>query len=272
LYEKNTHFLLELVQNADDNNYNHNSPTVVISYRNRRLQVSCNEVGFQRRNVEAVCRIGRSTKAGGGNATRYIGEKGIGFKSVFKVADTVWIQSRHYQFKFDKREKLGMIAPVWSRSPEPGRAGFTSITLQLSPDQDDTDLINELRGFDPRILIFLRRLREIKIFIEEKGGSSWATTLARHDEIGPGNDHQVITLRSDNNAMKYLTTSHTVTQLPHDEKRAGCSSSHILLAFPVSENGSPEISPQHVFAFLPVRDYGFKVSTYLIGDELYVVG
>lgn len=109
---KPTHFLLELIQNADDNKYEGLSPTLDITYSNRTLRIDCNEIGFGRRNVETICSVGASIKAGLGNSTRYIGEKGIGFKSVFKVAHTVWIKSSHYSFKFDRREKLGMIAPI----------------------------------------------------------------------------------------------------------------------------------------------------------------
>jgi hypothetical protein len=46
--------------------------------------VDRNEVGFSPQNVEALYGVGQSTKKGGDNATRYVGEKGIGFKSVSK--------------------------------------------------------------------------------------------------------------------------------------------------------------------------------------------
>jgi hypothetical protein len=72
--------------------------------RKRFLCVDCNKGGFSPGNIEASCRVGQSTKKGGDNATRYVGEKGIGFKSVFKAADIVWIKSGHYSFKFDKSQ------------------------------------------------------------------------------------------------------------------------------------------------------------------------
>ncbi len=48
----------------------------------------------------------------------FIGEKGIGFKSVFKVANVVHVASGHYQFKLDRREPLGMILPRLSTFSE----------------------------------------------------------------------------------------------------------------------------------------------------------
>lgn len=43
-----------------------------------------NEQGFSVENIKALCDIGNSTKKRSGAG--YIGHKGIGFKSVFRVA------------------------------------------------------------------------------------------------------------------------------------------------------------------------------------------
>jgi hypothetical protein len=105
--------------------------------------VDCNEVGFSPGNVEALCRVGQSTKKGGDNATRYVGEKGIGFKSVFKAATIVWVSSGNYSFKFDKSKPLGMIAPIWDDFPVKVKSGFTSFYLQLSDDYNIPGLLDE---------------------------------------------------------------------------------------------------------------------------------
>jgi hypothetical protein len=46
----------------------------------KNLGLHCNQIGFTHEDVEGISDIGRSTK----RATR---EKGIGFKSVFRLAD-----------------------------------------------------------------------------------------------------------------------------------------------------------------------------------------
>lgn len=51
-------------------------------------------------NVRAICSTGESTKT---NTSGYIGEKGIGFKSVFKAASKVHIQSGPFSFFFEHR-------------------------------------------------------------------------------------------------------------------------------------------------------------------------
>lgn len=95
LYSKPTRFLLELIQNADDNKYAGDvSPQLSIVYRPGFLWFGINEIGFSAANLRALCAVGESTKKIEGNRKGYIGEKGIGFKAVYKVADVVWIQSR----------------------------------------------------------------------------------------------------------------------------------------------------------------------------------
>jgi hypothetical protein len=121
--------VLELLQNADDNTYESVTPTLGFSYKPGSLRIGCNEVGFTSKNVEAICAISQSTKSGKTNDGEYIGEKGIGFKSVFKAAEVVSISSGDFTFKFDTTTFLGMVAPTWAAFPEPTKLGWTSIYL-----------------------------------------------------------------------------------------------------------------------------------------------
>ncbi|KUJ23971.1 uncharacterized protein LY89DRAFT_744561 [Mollisia scopiformis] len=204
LYQSSTHFLLELIQNADDNSYDSKVlPSVQFTYENGGLRVDCNEVGFSPRNVEALCRVGQSTKKGGDNATRYVGEKGIGFKSVFKAADIVWISSGHYSFKFDKSKPLGMIAPIWCDFPAPIKPGWTSLYLQLSKSYNRRGLLDELRSLDSRLLIFLRRIRSITISISESLRLPWKSSFFRA-EIGK----DLIRLTENNRTCDYIIRRH----------------------------------------------------------------
>ncbi len=115
LYSKPTRFLLELIQNADDNYYGATMPKLTIVYRkDGHLWVGSNELRFTPDNVRAICRVGGSTKKVEHSQKGYTGEKGIGFKSVFTVADVVSIKSGALEFCFDKSKCLGMIAPKWT--------------------------------------------------------------------------------------------------------------------------------------------------------------
>lgn len=72
------------VQNADDNNYPESvEPTLAFILQDSGIAVLNNERGFSAQNMRALCDVGNSTKKG--SNTGYIGKKGIGFKSVFRV-------------------------------------------------------------------------------------------------------------------------------------------------------------------------------------------
>jgi hypothetical protein len=61
IHAKEPHFILELIQNADDNDYDENaSPMVKFIVEDDRLTLQNNEMGFREENVWALCGIGRS--------------------------------------------------------------------------------------------------------------------------------------------------------------------------------------------------------------------
>lgn len=115
LYTKDTHFVLELIQNADDNSYPSNEstiPSLVFVLDNKVITVLNNEVGFSEKNIRAICDVGKSTK--GAHRSGYIGQKGIGFKSVFRVSETPEIHSNGFHIKFDaSADPIGFILPNW---------------------------------------------------------------------------------------------------------------------------------------------------------------
>src|SRR6186713_253595 len=105
---------MEAIQNADDNVYlAETKPTIHITVRPNYVKIECNERGFSKDNIQALCRTGRSSKPLGGG---YTGEKGIGFKSVFKIAKRAHIRSPPYYFQLDQDRELGMITPQWDQA------------------------------------------------------------------------------------------------------------------------------------------------------------
>ncbi|KAI8716452.1 HET domain-containing protein [Fusarium sp. LHS14.1] len=255
LYEKQTHFLLELIQNAEDNTYGDVTPSLSFTYKRGSLRIDCNETGFTERNVRAICKIGESTKAGRGQSARYVGEKGIGFKSVFKVASEVYISSRSFSFKFDQVQAVGLIAPIWSEFPESIRPGYTSFYLKLSENADEEQMSHDIQRLDPTMLLFLRRLREINLKATLMDGSTWSQTLRRQD---PSTQNSHITqLHRGPTVSDYIVVKHPVSNLPEEKGRAGVTESEISLAFPPLHETS-EGHTHAVSAFLPIRDYGFK--------------
>ena len=85
LYAKDTHFVLELIQNADDNTYSEDmmhdgseeKPSVAFIVDKDSVVILNNECGFEDVNIKAICDVGKSTK--GAHRKGYIG------KSIFYV-------------------------------------------------------------------------------------------------------------------------------------------------------------------------------------------
>jgi hypothetical protein len=229
------------------------------SYKPGILRIDCNEVGFTAENVEAICAISRSTKSGKTNDGEYIGEKGIGFKSVFKAADVVWISSREFTFKFDRTKFLGMVTPIWADFPETTSPDCTSIYLQLSKDYEEETLVQELLRFDTNLLLFLRRVKEINIRVARRDQQLWEKRI-RKTESQQGSD-KVVVLHAGEYTFQYFVRTHVIKDLPKELKRPNWPQTKILLAFPMAEfPQQPRRVPQNVYAFLPIRNYGLNVS------------
>lgn len=256
LYQNPTRFIYELIQNADDNSYKPGVlPTVIITKGPGTLRLDCNERGFTKANVEAICRSGKSSKKGANKSAGYIGEKGIGFKSVFRVSKAVWIKSGHYRFKFNRDTPLGMVIPCWEPFPEQPLDHYnTSFLFHLSEDYNETELTKTLSQLDSRLLMFLRKLKRVEININTASTSLSTRVMTRREESKISRE-----LSMDDQVTSYFVHHHHFTKLPVEERRPGASTSDITLAFPFNTAGGvtqPAPQEQPVYAFLPIRPYG----------------
>lgn len=95
-----TRFVQELLQNSDDCIYPQEcTPTFTLTQHGNTIVIEHNEVGFTRANIRSITAIGESTKNRLLNEDlRSIGEKGVGFKTVFAIASEVKIYSGEYNF------------------------------------------------------------------------------------------------------------------------------------------------------------------------------
>jgi hypothetical protein len=258
LYSKKSHFVLELIQNADDNHYSPDvTPQLTFQVAPERFVVVNNELGFSEPNIQAICSVGKSSKAG--NKSGYIGEKGIGFKSVFTVSNAPEIHSNGYHFRFDRRDEanlLGYVVPEWCELPDGVNPEVTTIILPAGRKYQFDD--KSLADLDARLLLFLAKLREVTL--EYKDGK---VTYRRLDDERLS---RLSTERSSSAGVHTLEEAHYVRaeiSFPmvnfEDEKRPGVDHASVVLAFPVDANGAANPEPSsHVFAFLPIRQIGFR--------------
>eukprot|EP01010_Urceolus_cornutus_P005229 NODE_8_length_3941_cov_211.635406_g6_i0.p1 GENE.NODE_8_length_3941_cov_211.635406_g6_i0~~NODE_8_length_3941_cov_211.635406_g6_i0.p1 ORF type:complete len:1279 (-),score=358.37 NODE_8_length_3941_cov_211.635406_g6_i0:48-3884(-) len=258
LYSTSTHFLLELLQNADDNDY---APTVEPCFEIRldsatsTLQVINNEKGFKEPNVFAICDSGASTKA---KKVGFIGEKGIGFKSVFAVSSDPMVVSGGFQFQFHLTEKdpMGYVVPHWvSPLPDSIKKNCTNIVLPLKR-RAVPSIVETLKAIEHPILLFLRNIRVLKVQFVNKEAMSISRT-DRDDGLveimkllqTPGREEM-----QEEKKYKMVELEIPLTEsLQRDRGVQIVSHTRITLAFPIGP-----VHAQQLFAYLPVRDYGFK--------------
>ncbi|KAL3264491.1 hypothetical protein ABHI18_000706 [Aspergillus niger] len=284
LYNSSARFVFELVQNADDNHYTTargraTVPSLAFHVYPRRIIVDCNEDGFTHENLVAICNVGKSSKTG---AQGYIGEKGIGFKSVFMVAWKVHIQSGDFSFSFRHKpggSGMGMISPIWEDVEEQLQRPMTRMTLYLHDDAAPRETaMQQFRELQDTLLLFTKNLQRLEVSMYDDDENHLSSTVFA---ISSQNENlQVLTktlLARDGTSEKltrnYHLTKYVAHDLPGSENRTytdkeqetrAYSRADIILAFPVTRDSVPVIEPQDVFAFLPIRNMGF---TFLIHSD-----
>ena len=142
-----------------------------------------NEIGFMHDNVSAICAVGKTTKK---KEQGYIGEKGIGFKSVFRVTNNPHILSNGYYFSLpesDEETGFGYIVPQWIDTPIEGLdPSETHIILPLTKNDFGYEEIEKmLQDVQPETILFLSKLQEIKI----KTDTGDDFTILKDDSIMP---------------------------------------------------------------------------------------
>lgn len=212
--------------------------------------------------MEALCRIGNSTKKLVDRRKGFIGEKGIGFKSVFKVADIVHISSSAYSFRFDSSELLGMITPITESFPSAQYIeGQTQMLLDLKGTSELRSINKDLHEIEPQLLIFLRKLQKI-IIHTPLVNREFEAEKTKYDEEFKGETMKLWRKelpRKKEAITKYLIVRRAAGNLPLDSRRDGVTETEIVLAFPISEYGQPLLKSQDTYAYLPIGNYGFCV-------------
>ena len=242
-----------------------------------------NEDDFTEDNVTAICKIGKSTKSAQTSSSQsFIGEKGIGLKSVFKVAKRVYVKSEPYSFSFscDPQSRaggLGMITPIGEAYEDMPLRG-TCFVLGDIGSTSFKELCKEFKKIPDTLLLFLQSLELLVVKIC-RGNQIKETRFSRTNARMPCyQDINITTVEHSARdltevpkatavirTLKFYVTEQRIDNLPLDEARKTAeggyiTSAKVVLAFPVSESREPWIEDQFVYAFLPLRKVHFPVS------------
>ena len=268
LYSKDFHFLLELIQNADDNMYPDGLDTPLLKFIIKENEIiTCNnEIGFKKENISALCNVGNSTKE---NKQGYIGHKGIGFKSVFRITDAPEVHSGGFQISFDRTKygNLGYIKPLWL---EDGmiiedikhlRKDFsTIIRLPFKKDFPAETVRDNFNQLDSYILLFLHKIKSICLTFPHLNQYK---ELTRKDS----NSNVIQLQEKSNEGAKQSTWLLEKKQIAIPDHLKGQSkngvdidqsTTEIILAFPLEKVGDKWILSRSkqtypLFAYLPLR-------------------
>lgn len=182
LYTDRTHFVFELLQNAEDAG----ATRILFRLFDDRLEVTHDGRAFNEADVRGVCGVGEGTKA---EDLTQIGKFGIGFKSVYAYTKTPEIHSGGEGFRIEN-----YVRP-YAVSLKPAGHSWTTLfvfpfnTDEICPETACKEIAGRLRNLRARTLLFLRRVVEIEYNLtDSKGGLYLREEIAR----GPGRKVSVI--------------------------------------------------------------------------------
>ncbi|HDU2653023.1 TPA: DUF3883 domain-containing protein [Yersinia enterocolitica] len=156
LYDDRTHFIFELLQNAEDALARRPADTYLrtVSFELRADCLILSHYGepFNEADVRSVCDIAESTK---NNSA--IGRFGLGFKSVYTVTHRPEIHSGEESFAIED-----YVFPVRADAVSL-KKNETKIILPLAPDDKSVaqDIISGFHRLGPNSLLFLKHIEEI---------------------------------------------------------------------------------------------------------------
>lgn len=166
-YADRTHFIFELLQNAEDALARRRrgwrgSRAVTFTLENDALRVSHYGEPFDERDVRGICGIAESTKEG----FTAIGRFGIGFKSVYAFTKRPEIHSGTEDFAIESF--------VWPLAAARVKRELDETIILIPIDSGDSaahlEIATSLERLDTTTLLFLRNIEEISWKV--KGGRS----------------------------------------------------------------------------------------------------
>ena len=242
LYTDKSHFVYELLQNAEDCQATH----IKFVQHDRYLEVMHNGKPFTETNLAGLCDIGQSDKAGNLNQ---IGEFGVGFKSVYGICDTVRLFSKPANYrgkeKVDAKEFAvqidGFITPHDIDDEDMPKEYTTRFVFLYSVGRDysgfnsvenlNSTLTHKLSDLGITTLLFMKNLELIEYEILTKDNHSQGQYSLDKKVI---NDHCIL-----------VSASGSSSEDPEEEKLQFIkfsrpindgSSRTVDIAFPVRKN------------------------------------
>ena len=165
LYSDRTHFVFELLQNAEDAG----ASQIQLELFEDRLEVVHDGRRFNDDDVRGVCGVGEGTKSR--EDLNQIGKFGIGFKSVFAYTDTPEIHSGDESFRIEH-----YVRPFAVNS-RPIQKPWTTLFIfrfdnhdKITPETAFCEIDECLLSLSVRTLLFLKKIKQIRCVYSSGSG------------------------------------------------------------------------------------------------------
>lgn len=241
IFSRSAHFILELLQNAEDAclRIRRSSGRITFRISPDRIRVAHNGAPFNQADVSAICGVRSSKKP----EEETLGYLGIGFKSVFKVSDRPEIHSGGFHFKFAKSDYADpssqpwQITPIWvNEVSEDLDEELTTFLIPFRSPEAYEQTQEELRKLDVHIFLFLKWLKKLEITYEPTGE---ATVIENRGEkngivslVKNGEGHRFIIFRRTSDVPANVATDLALAFY----RRQHVTQREVVLAFGVNLN------------------------------------
>lgn len=245
LYTDKSHFLYELLQNAEDAE----ATQIKFVQYDDRLEVYHDGKPFSKANLQGLCDIGKSDKVENYNQ---IGEFGVGFKSVFSICETVELYSEPANYRGDAPDaapafavRIENFTDATDIAPSAMDSSFTTkfvfpyaVGYQFSGFKTIQDLKNrvsaKLQNLGITTLLFMKHLEVIGYEIKFANYELNGEYLLEKKEI---NDHCLLVSALGRNSSVNKGKDEEISYLKYSRSVDADSTRTVDIAFPVIQRG-----------------------------------
>ncbi len=241
--------------------------------------MSNNEQGLRAEHVLAICSLAVSTKT---IQQEHIGEKGVGFKSVFAASNQPTLISHAWKFRFQVPgpDAMSYITPFWITDhdipdcisdqiltyPQDTHL-YLPLKIQAHTQEADLFLNQVATAADPCILLNMRHLKKLEIIDKRQDKlttiekQSVGSTKLEEQSSVIFEDFTFINLTGSVIKLCTSTEYHTFRvytcyiDIPNSIEQRRSPRTRLILAFPCESNYSLTST---VYTGLPVCDLGFN--------------
>jgi len=244
VYTDPGHFLIELLQNAEDSGA---KVWRVVCDRDKMV-IWHDGIPFDTRDLVGITSIGQTTKR-----KQQIGFFGVGFKSVYEVTDRPQIYSDVYNFEIADVSIPKLLAQRPSYLPSSGTAVVLPLRGNLDDERSPNALFEKGAALDSCVLLTLRSIDEIEFRLTEAAGGPLQHTLIEcASESGTSIRHE-----PSGTIVDYLIQDDEYTFSGVAREAGRPDRTKVMVGILRDESGLPHPLPEtaaEVYSYLPTRE------------------